>query len=89
MKLNNKSYDIIKWIVQGLMPAIITLVGTIGVATGWLHTELTMTILGAITAFLGTSLGISSGNYFKDHKVVKERKDLLSQEELEHFFEGK
>ena len=73
MQLNDKSYNVLKWVVQGLMPALITLVGTIGMAVGWPHTDLTITVLGAVMAFLGTSLGISSGNYFKDHKIVKEK----------------
>lgn len=66
MKLDSKAYDIIKWIVQGVLPALITAIGTIGMALNWEHTELTMTVLGAITAFLATSLGISSASYYKD-----------------------
>lgn len=66
MKFNSQTYDIIKWIVQGVLPALITAIGTIGMALNWEHTELTMTILGAITAFLATSLGISSASYYKD-----------------------
>ena len=66
MKLNSNAYDIIKWIVQVVMPALIVAIGTIGGSTGWAHTELTMTILGAITTFLGASLGLSSAKYYKD-----------------------
>lgn len=66
MKLNNQTYEVLKWVVQAVLPALITAIGTIGGATGWEHTELTMTILGAVTAFLGTSLGISSANYYQD-----------------------
>lgn len=89
MKLNSQTYDILKWIVQVVMPALIVAIGTIGGALGWPHTELTTTVIGAITVFLGASLGLSSANYYKDHKVIKERKDLLPQDEREHFFEGK
>ena len=66
MKLNSKTYDIIKWIVQVVMPALIVAIGTIGGAFAWEHTELTMTVLGAITTFLGASLGLSSAQYYKD-----------------------
>ena len=65
MKLNSQTYDIIKWIVQVVMPALIVAIGTIGGAVAWEHTELTMTVLGAITTFLGASLGLSSANYYK------------------------
>lgn len=65
MKLNSKTYDLIKWIVQVVMPALIVAIGTIGGAVQWEHTEMTMTILGAVTTFLGASLGLSSANYYK------------------------
>ena len=66
MKLNSQSYDIVKWIVQVVMPALIVAIGTIGGAIQWEHTELTMTVLGAITTFMGASLGLSSAQYYKD-----------------------
>lgn len=66
MQLDNKIYDIIKWIVQVVMPALIVAIGTIGGAVAWEHTELTMTVLGAITTFMGASLGLSSAKYYKD-----------------------
>ena len=70
MKLNSQAYDIIKWIVQVVMPALIVAIGTIGGTVGWEHTEMTMTILGAITTFLGASLGLSSANYYKDETDI-------------------
>ena len=48
------------------MPALIVAIGTIGGAVAWEHTELTMTVLGAITTFMGASLGLSSAQYYKD-----------------------
>ena len=70
MKLNSQTYDIIKWVVQVVMPALIVAIGTIGGTVGWEHTEMTMTILGAITTFLGASLGLSSANYYKDETDI-------------------
>lgn len=70
MKLNSQTYDIIKWVVQVVMPALIVAIGTIGGSVGWEHTELTMTILGAITTFLGASLGLSSAQYYKDETDI-------------------
>ena len=66
MKLNSQTYDLVKWIVQVVMPALIVAIGTIGGAIQWEHTELTMTVLGAITTFMGASLGLSSAKYYKD-----------------------
>lgn len=70
MKLSSQTYDIIKWIVQVVMPALIVAIGTIGGTVGWEHTEMTMTILGAITTFLGASLGLSSAKYYKDETDI-------------------
>ena len=66
MKLNSQVYDVLKWLVQVVMPALIVAIGTIGGAVAWEHTELTMTVLGAITTFMGASLGLSSAQYYKD-----------------------
>lgn len=65
MKLNSQVYDVLKWIVQVVIPALIVAIGTIGGAVAWEHTELTMTVLGAITTFLGASLGLSSAKYYE------------------------
>ena len=65
MQFNNKTYDIMKWIVQTFLPALIALVGGIGAATNFEYTEITMTILAAVTTFLGALLGVSNHNYIK------------------------
>lgn len=63
MKLSNSLYDKLKWVAQILLPAIITLYGTIAMAVGLPYTDVVVTILGAVDAFLGTILGISTANY--------------------------
>lgn len=65
-KMTNEQYDLAKQVVQVVMPAIITMIGTIGAAAGWESTDFVVTILGAITLCLGTSLGISNTNYKKE-----------------------
>ena len=59
----NKVYDVLKWIAQILLPALITLFGTIGSAVGLEHTDVIITIAIAVDTFLGTLLGISSSAY--------------------------
>lgn len=66
MKLKNETYDILKWVVQVVMPALIAFIGATGGALSWEHTEITMTLLSAATVFLGTTLGISNHNYKKE-----------------------
>lgn len=69
MIISDKAYDVLKWVVWFVLPALITLIGTIGVAVGWAHTDICVTILGAITAFLGSITGISNRNYNKEESA--------------------
>lgn len=64
--MGNKTYDTLKWVVSIVLPALITLIGTVGNSFGWPHTEITMTVIGAVTVFLGTTLGVSNAQYRKD-----------------------
>ena len=67
MKFSNKTYDILKWIAQILLPALGTLY--FALAQIW-HFPLAEEIVGTITAvdaFLGVLLGISTKNYYKEN----------------------
>lgn len=63
--MSSKIYDILKWIAQIVLPALITLYGVIGATCNIPYTEQTITIAVAVDTFLGTVLGISSYNYNK------------------------
>lgn len=65
MKLSNKTYDILKRIVTVIMPAFITFYGVLGATLKIPYTQETLTILGALTTFLGVSLGASTSSYNK------------------------
>ncbi|MEQ7221384.1 phage holin [Vagococcus fluvialis] len=64
--MNNKTYDKLKWIAMIVIPAVATLVGTVGVSVGWAQTDLAVTIITAVGVFLGTVLGVSNQNYNKN-----------------------
>lgn len=68
--MTNKTYDALKLIVQIIMPAIITCIGVVGKATGFAHTEIVLTILGAITACAGTILKGVHDTYMEDKIVL-------------------
>lgn len=63
MKFNNKTYDVLKWVAQVVLPALITFYGVVGVTCDIPYTEQILTISTAFDAMLGTILGISSSNY--------------------------
>ena len=66
MKFSNKTYDVIKWIAQIFLPALITLYGCIATACGIPHTDTVVTIGIGVDTFLGSILGLSSRSYYSD-----------------------
>lgn len=63
MKLSNKVYDVLKWIVVIVLPACATFYAALGGIWGLPYiTEITGTIT-AVDTFLGAVLMISSANY--------------------------
>lgn len=66
--MSNKTYDILKWITQYLLPASATLYFALSGIWGLPYGEEVVGTLAAITAFLGVILGISTAQYNKkDH----------------------
>lgn len=66
MNISNKTYDILKWIAQYLLPASGTLY--FALASIW-HLPYGEEVVGTITAvdaFLGVLLGISTARYKKE-----------------------
>lgn len=66
--MSNKTYDILKWIVITVLPALLTLFGVIGATLELNCTDTVITIGTAVITFLGTILGVSSVNYAKKNK---------------------
>jgi len=63
--MNSKVYDILKWIAQVVLPALITLYGVIGSTLNLPYTQQIITIAVAVDTCMGTILGITSYNYTK------------------------
>jgi len=63
MELKNKTYDILKYIVTIVLPAVTTLWLTIASIWNIPYGEPIGATMGAITVFLGALIGISSKNY--------------------------
>ena len=64
MKMSNKVYDCLKWLIITFMPALILLISTLGTIYKF-DTEVLILTISAITTFVGTLIGISSVNYKK------------------------
>ena len=66
MKINNKVYDILKWIAMLFLPALALLVTTVFKIWGIPYGEQISATIVAINAFLGAIIGISNIGYNKD-----------------------
>lgn len=71
MKIDNKTYDILKWIAQYLLPAIGTLYFALAGIWGFPYGEEVVGTVTAVDAFLGVILGISTAQYNKTEDSVK------------------
>lgn len=69
MILNNKVYDVLKYIAQIVLPAFGTLYFALGQIWGFPYCEQIVGTITAVDCFLGALLGISSLNYDKAQKV--------------------
>ena len=66
MKLNNKVYDVLKWLIMIVSPAIIVLITALTNAWGWnIPLEAIVTTISSVTAFVGVVVGISTFQYNK------------------------
>lgn len=63
--MNNKLYDVLKWVAILLIPALSTLVSVLGKIWGWGWADAVAQTITALGVFLGAILGISSVNYNK------------------------
>ncbi len=66
MKLNNKAYDIMKYLTIIVLPAIAALYSGLAGIWGWPYAEQIVSTISCITVFLGAVLCISSASYNKN-----------------------
>lgn len=67
--MSNKTYDILKWITQYMLPAIGTLYFALAGIWGFPYGEQIVGTITAVDTFLGVVLGISSAQYNKTNSV--------------------
>ncbi len=66
MKMNDKTYDIMKWIAMILLPSIGTLYFALSSIWGLSYGEQIVGTITAVDTFLGACLGLSSKQYNKE-----------------------
>lgn len=63
--MSDKTYDIMKWIVQYILPGLGVLYAIIAGATGIPYADIVLAVVMAVDWFLGIILGISTKQYNK------------------------
>lgn len=66
MKLHSNIYKVFKWGLMIFIPALITLIGTLGQIYKF-DTEIIVLTISAFATFIGAITGISNINYYKDN----------------------
>lgn len=66
MILKDKHYQIIKWVVLTVLPALSVLISVLGKAYSFEYTDLTVLTINAVAVFLGAITGVSQLNYNKN-----------------------
>ena len=78
MKMSNKTYDTLKYIALYVLPALATLILTLGNIWGIPYAEAIAATITAIDTFLGAILGISSKEYAKEQEEGAENESKES-----------
>lgn len=68
MKLDNKVYDVLKWVALVVLPAIATLYTALAGVWGLPFAEEIPATITAIDLFIGALLGVSTAKYNKEGK---------------------
>lgn len=66
MKMDDKLYNILKYVCQIALPALATFYFTIAQILGLPYAEQVCGVMAALATLIGTLLGISSYRYYKE-----------------------
>ena len=67
MKLNDKLYDVLKWITMIVIPALATAYVGLAAVWAWPYADEIAKTAAVVCTLLGTLLGISTAQYNKDN----------------------
>lgn len=71
MEMNNKVYDVLKWVALVVLPAIAVLYGSLAGIWDLPFAEQVPDTITAIDLFLGVVLGISNVTYKRNHTEMQ------------------
>lgn len=68
LKINDRVYDVLKWVAMFFLPALAVFVRTVFTAWNIPYSDEISTTIMALDAFLAAILGISSISYYKGNE---------------------
>lgn len=71
VQFNDKTYTFLKWFCLIFLPAVSALISAISSLYGYDATKV-CGIITSVSAFIGTLIGVSSKNYYKDDNGGKD-----------------
>ena len=83
MKLNNRTYDILKWVALVVIPASATLVLTVGKIWGLPYYDNIGATISAIGLFIAAIIGVSSKDFYQIHPVDIEGMEYIEDGEVD------
>lgn len=66
IRLDNQVYDVLKWIVMIVLPALGVLYSALAGLWGWPYTKEIVGTLAAVEVFLGALIGVSTAAYRRE-----------------------
>lgn len=70
MKLSDTAYNVLKWVIALVLPAVAVLYGNLGPDWGWYNPHLIVKTITEIQLFLGTIFGISCYTHAQEKNHV-------------------
>lgn len=66
LQLNDKVYDVLKWLCLIALPALSVLYSALAGVWGWPYAQEVATTINAVVAFVGALIGVSTASYKKE-----------------------
>lgn len=75
IKLPDKVYNVLKWLVLIVIPALTTFYVTLDKIFGWNLAEYVAPISAATCALIGSIIGISTASYYQEQNALEDEAD--------------
>lgn len=70
-EMNNRVYDVLKWLALIALPALAVLYNVLAGVWGWPYAQEVSTTINAVIAFIGTLIGVSTAAFNKSDGAGK------------------